>query len=235
MNIETLSGWQQHLLLVEEILSIPKELQGVVVECGCYDGSSTANLSLACALTNRHLIVCDSFEGLPSVIEDEKYAIHGKSTDYYKWEKGEFHSHGGLEGVTRSVAKYGDIQVCTFLKGYFNDTLERIVSPVVMVFEDADLASSVRDCLKHIWPLLLDGCKFYSHEAWDINVVSVFYDKKWWEEELNTNIPGFFGSGQGTIKDIRFFPDIGFTKKFNLDNIKKNGKQLVHMGSKGFE
>ena len=55
----------QHLVLVNEVLSVPKSFEGDVVECGCYNGSMTVSLSLACALTNRRLIICDSFEGLP--------------------------------------------------------------------------------------------------------------------------------------------------------------------------
>lgn len=234
-RIKSLTFWQQHLLLAEEILNIPKSLEGDVVECGCYDGASTANLSLVCALVNRRLIACDSFEGLPTPTADEKYAIHGRSVDYYVWEKGEFNSDGGLDGVKRSIERFGNIKACTFLKGYFKDTLKDITNPVVLVFEDADLASSVKDCLRYLWSNLQDGCKFYCHEPWSIGIVSLFYDKKWWADELKTHPPGFYGSGQGTIKDLRYFPDIGYAKKFDIDKIKEQGKKIVHIGSKGFE
>jgi len=93
-KLNSLTTWQQHLLLVEEILRVPKSLKGDIVECGCYNGASTVNLSIACALTNRQLIVCDSFEGLPNPRDDEKYAIHSDSIDYYVWEEGEFSSPG---------------------------------------------------------------------------------------------------------------------------------------------
>ena len=78
----------QHLVLVNEILGLPRSLRGDVVECGCYCGASTANLSLACALTGRKLIVCDSFEGLPNPKDEEKYEIHDESPEYYIWEGG---------------------------------------------------------------------------------------------------------------------------------------------------
>ena len=41
-------------------------MEGVVVECGCFLGGSTANLSLVCEVVGRELIVYDSFEGLPA-------------------------------------------------------------------------------------------------------------------------------------------------------------------------
>ena len=44
---------------------MPPELKGDVVECGCYLGGSSVNISLVCALTGRRLLIYDSFEGLP--------------------------------------------------------------------------------------------------------------------------------------------------------------------------
>ena len=45
-----------------------------MVECGCFLGGSTANLSLVCDIVGRELIVYDSFEGLPPPEADDKYA-----------------------------------------------------------------------------------------------------------------------------------------------------------------
>ena len=81
-----LSTWQQHLLLVEEILRVPKSLKGDVVECGCFDGSTTVTLSIACGLTNRRLFVCDSFEGIPLPKDEEQFTVHCDTSDYYFWE-----------------------------------------------------------------------------------------------------------------------------------------------------
>jgi len=231
--IKSLSSWQQHLLLIEEIFQVPKSLGGDVIECGCYEGASTANLSLACALTNRKLIVCDSFEGLPKPRDDEKYVIHADSTDYYVWEEGEFSAN--LDNVKRNVERFGNINVCQFVKGYFADTLKNInTDAIVLVFEDADMASSVEDCLRYLWPRLQEGCKFYSHEPWSIDVVSLFYDKKWWWDNLKMKPPGFWGSGYGTATG-RSYSMLGYSKKFNAESIKKSGKKVVHLGSKGFE
>lgn len=233
-TIESLTTWQQHLILVEEILRLPKSLRGDVVECGCYNGASTVNLSLACGLVNRSLIVCDSFEGLPNPKIHEKFDIHADSIDYYIWEEGEFSSEGGLNGVKKNVENFGNIKVCQFVKGLFKDTLKDInTDSIVLVFEDADIASSVEDCLRCLWPKLQEGCKFYCHEPWSINVVSLFYDKEWWENNLGTHPPGFWGSGDGMIAGLGYSA-IGYAKKFSAEKIKEHGTKRVHLGSKGF-
>lgn len=235
IKVKSLATLQQHFILTEEVFKVPKSLKGEIVECGCYNGSTTVTLSLACALTNRRLVVCDSFEGLPSPRDDEKYEIQADSADYYLWEQGEFNSEGGLQGVKETVKKYGNIELCQFIKGYFKDTLRNLsVDSIVFVFEDADIASSVEDCLRYLWPKLQEGCKFYSHEPWSINVVSLFYDKKWWKENLNMHPPGFYGSGYGIVVSGRY-SNIGYAKKFDVEKIKKHGKKILQLGSKGFE
>jgi len=231
-----LSTWQQHLLLVEEILSVPKSVAGDVVECGCFDGSTTVSLSIACAMTNRRLFVCDSFEGIPSPRDDEKYVIHGESDDYYIWEEGEFSCHGGIEAVKKNVVESGCIEACVFVKGYFKDTLKDLdTSSIVLVFEDADLTSSVEDCIRYLWPKLQTGSKFYCHEPWSIDVVSLFYSYQWWKDNLNITPSGFFGSGHGVTMGGRYYNGIGYAKKFDVEQIKQEGSKIVHVGSMGFE
>jgi O-methyltransferase len=223
---------EQHLLLVEEVLRVPKSLRGDVVECGCYNGATTVSLSWVCTIINRKLIIYDSFEGLPKSDDGEQYEINNNSPSYYIWEEGEFSSNHGLDGVKENVKRFGNIEVCQFVKGYFKDTLkESNVNSIVLVFEDADLKSSVEDCLRYLWPKLQEGCKFYSHEPWSINIVSLFYDRKWWQGNLNTHPPGFYGSGYG----VRHYRGIGFAKKFDRSKVKDQGKKRIHRGSKGFE
>ena len=70
------------LAIVEEIVQLPAAVPGVVVECGCYKGGSTAKLSLAARLAGRQLIVCDSFQGLPEPgmsdrVEEKEAFQHG--------------------------------------------------------------------------------------------------------------------------------------------------------------
>lgn len=219
--IKSLSTWQQHLMLVDELLRIPDSLKGDVVECGCFNGASTASLSLACALTNRRLLVCDSFTGLSEPTGNERYEVGPVFSDYLVYQQGDYSADDGLEGVKRNVATYGKPEVCTYVKGYFADTLPQLdSSAVVMVFEDADLPSAVEDCLRHLWPKLQEGCKFFCHEPWSVNVVALFYNAAWWKENLGLHCPGFFGSGDGVV------PGMGFARKFDPEKIKKGGKEL---------
>lgn len=230
-RIESLSTWQQHLLLAEELFRVPSSLEGDVVECGCYAGASTANLSLACHLVGRRLFVCDSFKGLPEPREDEKYTTLRDYNAYYYWQEGEFSPEGGLAQVKENVSRFGKIEVCKFEKGYYRDTLKVIDNDsFVLIFEDADLVSSVKDCLKHLWPKLQEGCTFYCHEPFSFDVVSLFFNKQWWKENLNTDPPGFVGSGCGFL-----VKGIGYTRKLSKEYVFQHGKRMIHIGSKGFD
>jgi len=149
--IPGLTTWQQNVVLAEAILNLPRSLNGDVVECGAFGGASTVNLSLVCALTGRRLFVCDSFEGLPKPEEAERHTIVAGSKAYYYWQQGEYAAEGGLKAVMETVSRFGNIEVCRFVKGYFKDTLKDLdTDSIALVFEDADLPSAVRDCLIHL-------------------------------------------------------------------------------------
>ena len=72
-RIQSLTSYKAHLAMAVKLLEIPPEVEGVVVECGCYLGGSTANLSLVCEIVGRELVVYDSFEGLPAPDPRDKY------------------------------------------------------------------------------------------------------------------------------------------------------------------
>ena len=234
-KLKSRSSWLQHLWMAEAIFRVPKSLRGDVVECGCFNGASTASLSLACALTNRRLFVCDSFEGLPSPKAGEEHTVvrdSRKTTgEYYRWQKGEYASEGGLEKVKENMTRYGIIDVCRFVKGYFTDTLKDInTDSIVFVFEDADLLTSVEDCLRYLWPKMQQNCIFCSHEPWSFEIVSLFYNRKWWQENLKEEPPGFFGSGDGVV------PGLGCAKKVprKKDLIETGTKIAAEFGTKEF-
>jgi O-methyltransferase len=54
------------------ILSAGKALPGSIVECWCYKGGSTANLSLVAACCGRRLEVFDSCRGLPQPGDNDR-------------------------------------------------------------------------------------------------------------------------------------------------------------------
>lgn len=189
--IPAASSGLEHLYLADAVLNIPENMEGAVIEMGCYRGSSTATLSLACKLAGRRLIVCDSFEGLPQPTKgetDTHSPWNERSTSY---SEGEY--AGRLEDVKDAVRKYGALDVCTFIKGYFCNTLPTLQGKFALAFEDADLVSSVRDALRYVWPRLSPGAKFFCHEAHDMKVATLFFQPQpWWGEP-----PGLIGAGTG--------------------------------------
>jgi O-methyltransferase len=122
-----------------------------------------------------------------------------------------------VDGVKRNVARYGRVEACEFVKGVLcRDTGHLSTESIVLVFEDADLVSSVEDCLRHVWPMLQPGSRFYCHEPWSIDVVALFYDKTWWKREFGLQPPGFFGSGGGT----RSSPEMGYALKLDPSRVR---------------
>ncbi|MBI2423822.1 MAG: class I SAM-dependent methyltransferase [Candidatus Hydrogenedentes bacterium] len=182
-----------HVVLAEAILSIPRETEGVVVECGCWKGASSASLSRVCALTGRRLVVCDSFAGLPGDGMRRHVGVHTGVYGYYR--EGMF--AGALDEVQANIRAWGAIEVCDFVPGFFSESLKALHSPVALGFLDVDLESSMRDCVRAIWPLLVEGGYLYSDDAGDLDVVKVFFDTAWWRETLDCSAPGFVGSGCG--------------------------------------
>jgi hypothetical protein len=89
--------------MVTEILRIPRRLDGVVVECGSYQGGSTANLSLVCGLVGRILHVFDSFAGLPEPSKADTLHILPSLKELRGFAKGDF--CGSLETVKANVQR----------------------------------------------------------------------------------------------------------------------------------
>ncbi|HUB36239.1 MAG TPA: TylF/MycF/NovP-related O-methyltransferase [Solirubrobacteraceae bacterium] len=194
-RVETLSSIREHIELARALLSVPASVPGDVVECGCYVGGSSVNISLVCELVGRRLVICDSFEGLPepSDYDREHLNLHSGSTDEYY--KGRFAA--SLDTVKANIGRCGSIEACDFVVGFFEDTLPQLDRPVVMGFLDMDLIDSLKPCLTGIWPNLADGCRVYVHEANSLSLVSLFFDAAWWREQLGEDPPGFVGTGTG--------------------------------------
>ena len=213
-SVESGTNLLMHLYLAQRIFSFSPEVPGIIAEFGSFKGASTANLSLACKLVNRKLLVCDSFEGLPDDDMQLHVGMHPETFGYYK--KGMF--YGSLENVKENVEKFGDIQSCSFLKGFYSESLVNLKDPIVLAFMDVDLVSSTRDCLKYIWPLLVESGEIITDDAGDLDVVKIFFDDPWWAQNLQTVSPGFVGSGSGLLP---CYPSLGYTKKTSLKNLKK--------------
>src|SRR5690606_36615214 len=73
-SVKKASSASDGLFLAEAFLALDGEVDAV--ECGCFEGASTAKLSILAALTGRRLFVFDSFEGLPETDDREASDLH---------------------------------------------------------------------------------------------------------------------------------------------------------------
>jgi hypothetical protein len=100
-SIVTASGLLDQIVMITEILRIPRALPGVIVECGSYQRGSTTNLSLVAALVGRTLHVFDSFAGLPDPSRDDELHMLPSVLELRAFKKGDF--CGTLEVVMRHL------------------------------------------------------------------------------------------------------------------------------------
>lgn len=186
-HVETGSSYKAHLAMAAKLLETSPAVKGVVVECGCWLGGSTANLSLICDLVGRDLIVYDSFEGLPAAEPGDKYAS----------PFGEGYLKGELELVKENVRRYGAIERCQFRKGWFKDTLPSHTEPIVLAYLDVDYQASMHDCVVNLWPRLTDQGYIFMDEYVRIDYCAIFFSERFWKENFDSPPPGLIGSGCG--------------------------------------
>jgi O-methyltransferase len=185
--VNTATSYKAHLAMAVKLLEIPPDVEGVVVECGCFHGGSTANLSLACKLVGRELIAYDSFEGLPQAEAGDLYAKSEQAGSL----------RGDLQLVQENVRRYGAIERCTFRKGWFADTLPRHTEPVVLAFLDVDYQANLDDCVRALWPHLTDTGYMFIDEYVLTDYCALFWSERYWRTNFDTTPPGLIGSGSG--------------------------------------
>lgn len=181
------TSWRAHLAMAAKILSIPPEVKGAVVECGCWLGGTTVNLSLACDIAGRDLIVYDSFEGLPEGEAGDRFAFAG-TAGFFK---------GALQTVRDNVSRYGAPERVQFRKGWFKDTLPSHTEPVVLAFLDVDHQASLTDCVVNLWPHLTDQGYVFIDEYLYLDYCALFFSERFWKETFDAPPPGLIGAGSG--------------------------------------
>jgi O-methyltransferase len=197
-----------HIVMAREILAVPPHVVGEVIECGVWKGASAASLSLICDMVGRRLLVCDSFAGLPG---DEPSLYRAPHTRIYGYLRpGMF--CGGIDEVRENISACGKIDVCDFLPGLFAESLTMLTRPLVFAFLDVDLPRSFEDCLRAIWPLLTENAKIYVDDAGCMEIVRIFFDDVWWQQNLGCLAPGFVGSGCG-LPITPNYSNVGYTCK----------------------
>lgn len=197
------------LFLAEALLSL--EAEGGVVECGCFNGVSTAKLSIIAAMTDRALDVFDSFEGLPDSGKNDSREFHiRRASGNFGWREGDYAAR--IDVVRGNVERFGDVTVCRFHKGWFSATLidDNLPETIAMAFVDVDLAASARECLVALWPRLLDRGLYFSHDVAFVKVLQAILDRKLWLDTLSDFPPIFFGAGFGMVDGS---PHLGFFVK----------------------
>jgi O-methyltransferase len=186
-EVFTGTSYKAHLAMAVKLLEIPPEVEGAVVECGCYLGGSTANLSLACEVVGRELIVYDSFEGLPPPTANDKYA-KDEATGFLRAE---------LDAVRENVRRFGAVDRCSFRKGWFSDTLSQHTEAVVLAFLDVDYQASLDDCIRNLWPHLTDRGYVFIDEYVLTDYCALFWSERYWKTHFDTTPPGLIGAGSG--------------------------------------
>ena len=214
-NLTIISGsnFFEHLAMATKILRVPKSTEGCLVECGSYKGVSTSNLSLVARLCNRRLNVFDSFQGLPEPSERDKAHIIAQMGKVDTYAKGAW--AGSLEEVKGNVTRHGAIEVCDFNVGFFEDSMPHFEKDCAFAFIDVDLRDSLETCVRYLWPLLMDGCCIFTHEAHHKEIAALFFDTEWWRENLSAEPPGLIGASTelGMVPGGHFLRGIGYAVK----------------------
>lgn len=187
LRIPTGTSYKSHLAMALKILETPPDVPADIIECGTWKGGSAANLSLVCRIAGRKLKIYDSFEGLPQGDSADREAK--------KYKQGEY--CGTLEEVKSNIERYGAIECCEFVQGWFKDTLPKLNSPVLLAFLDVDLEASLDTCVRYIWPNLIDKGYIFIDEYIGLDYCALFYSEKWWAKHFNRTPPGLIGAGTG--------------------------------------
>src|ERR1039457_796768 len=178
------------LTVIASILATDPAQDGCIVEAGTFKGGSAAKYSLAARMASRSLYIFDSFEGIPHHLEEHATTIDGAPTGF---SEGDY--AGSLDEVRDAITRYGDISVCNFVKGWFDDTMPAFHPPVAVAYIDVDLASSTRTCLRCLYPLLVADGVIYSQDGHLPLVVDVLRNANFWSDEIKVLAPSIHGLG----------------------------------------
>lgn len=182
-RIDSRHTTEEMLTFIREILAIPHSVSGCIVHAGSYKGSDSAKFSLAARLVGRRLVVCDSFKGLPANNERQR-TLDGRDLVL---TEGQF--TGSLDEVKTNIARFGALEACEFVEGWFEDSLVNWSRPIATIYLDIDLATSTRTCLKYLYPWLSPGQPLYSQDGHLPLVLQVFEDKEFWNREFGIDPP----------------------------------------------
>ena len=141
LNLNSPHTQAEILAFIRAMLALPADTPGVIVEAGCFKGSSSAKFSLAAEMVGRDFVIFDSFQGIPLNDEPHDKNIFGAGASF---NQGDY--CGSLDEVKSNVQKFGRIHCCRFVPGWLEETLPHFEEPVSAAYLDVDLVSSTRTC-----------------------------------------------------------------------------------------
>ena len=130
-------------------------LPGALVDCGTYNGGSTALLSAGAP--RRAIWAFDSFEGLPapsSRDSNDSFDVD-RAREFFKGQ-----CLGSEERLRQAVTRFGSPGKLQVRKGWFEDTLptaSREIGPIAVLHVDGDWYDSVYTVLEHLYGLVVPG------------------------------------------------------------------------------
>ena len=145
--------WPYELARVcKEVASRPAHPGEVIVEAGCWEGCSSAKLSIFCQLLGYRLYIYDSFQG----VEPTSQEGHDFSGEYAATE----------DVVRRNLARFGELPACHLFPGWFSQTLATrpVPAPIRVAYIDCDLAKGTYEVLRGILPSLCTDGVVYSQD-----------------------------------------------------------------------
>ncbi len=122
-NVPSAHSFDEYLACCVFILE-NDTLEGSILEAGAYKGAGTAKLSIVARACRKKLFVFDSFAGLPNHSDPVAITTLGYTR---RFAKGDY--CGTFNEVLSNVTKYGAIESCVFVRGYFEETIRDFNEP----------------------------------------------------------------------------------------------------------
>jgi O-methyltransferase len=178
-NAETAVGFLRLNNIQQCVTSVIEEnIPGDLLEAGCQRGGSVIFMKgvlAAHGVSDRDVWLADTFEGLPSIADEDRRGAP-PNPERYPADEGVKPKGGprsvGVEGVKSNFARYGllDDKV-RFLAGLFKDTLPGAsLGQLAVVRLDGDYYESTMDSITELYPKLAVGGYLivddYSTEKW---------------------------------------------------------------------
>jgi O-methyltransferase len=176
------------LEVVNHLLEVDKKgpRDAAIVECGTFKGASSCKLSIVAKQIGRQLYCYDSFAGLPETAE-----YRGNQGRGVVFRQGDYASD--YDVFMQKLAAVGEPSVTTVKKGWFSDTLPGFPHPIQLMLIDVDLVSSTKDCFRELWPRVVPGGMFFSHDGHVDEIAEMFETEEFWRETCNSPRPRMSG------------------------------------------